>query len=311
MSTPSLTFANPNSINERLDRDKLLALSLRETDYQWAYASEYPLVLTDDAKTTSWCVYSHGDLVAHANLWPRQLRHSNEEKSYCIGLVGNVATHPDHRGQGHMKALLSYLAEIAPSQNLHALVLWSDMLGFYQNFGFRSIGREMRLRVPRSERLRSTGIERCEASRLSDQELAVLLNSRPRIEWTLDRSIGDFRALLGIPDTQLFIRRKGQKPVSWILIGKGADMRGVIHEWGAPSADELIADVHSVLQLLDISDLLLLCPGNLPHHWLAPLKLRAVECSPHHMALALGLGSHSREALNALSKGFIWGLDSI
>jgi GNAT superfamily N-acetyltransferase len=306
-----LSFTNPKSAPDFIERDNLLTTSLREPGYRWSYASEYPIVLGPEAQSTSWCLHSQGRLVAHANLWPRTLLHAAGQKSFQVGLVGNVATHPDHRGHGHMKALLSHLAEIAPSQNLQALVLWSDLLGFYQNLGFRSIGREIRLRIPRSEGLRPTGIKQRDVASLSDGQLEALLKARPAVDWTLERSVQDFRTLLSIPDTHLFLRQSGAAIRSWLVIGKGSDMRGVIHEWGAFSADELVADIQSILHELDIPELLLLCPGNLHHHWIAPLKQRSSDSSPHHMALALAMTERGQEALAALAKGFIWGLDSI
>jgi GNAT superfamily N-acetyltransferase len=311
MNMQPLRFTHPTSASDFLERDQLLATSLRDAEYRWNYATEYPLVLAPEAQGISWCVHSQGSLVAHANLWPRRLVQQSGQKSFQIGLVGNVATHPEHRGHGHMKALLAHLAEIAPAQNLHALVLWSDLLGFYQNLGFRSIGREIRFRIARSERIKPTGIKHRDARSLGDIQLQALLLARPKLEWTLERSIEDFRTLLSIPDTHLFIRQSGTAIRSWFLIGKGADMQGVIHEWGAFSADELVADIQSVLHDLDIPELLLLCPGNLHHHWLAPLKLRSSEALPHPMALAMGLTNLGHEALGALAKGFIWGLDSI
>jgi hypothetical protein len=210
-----------------------------------------------------------------------------------------------------MSTLMSHLEQTAQAQNLQALVLWSDLLEFYQTLGFTSIGRELRFTISRDDRGRSTGIMAASRESLSDQDLGSLLRHRPKLDWTLDRSAAEFRTLLSIPDTNLFVRRKGSKIQSWMLIGKGADMRGVIHEWGSISADELVADVQSILHAHDIPELTLLTPGNLHHHWVSPLKLRSTGYTEHPMALAKGIGLHGSDATHALARGFIWGLDSI
>jgi hypothetical protein len=306
-----LDISNPHSIADCENRDSMLAQSLRDSSLSWDYAREYPLVLDREDTATSWCAYKFGALVSHANLWPRTLKHLSSQKIITIGLVGNVATHPNHRGQGHMSTLIDHLAIIAQSQNLQALVLWSDMFLFYQTLGFSSIGRETRFSIRRDDRPRITGISLDSSKNLTDLDLQSMLLSRPRLDWTLDRSLGEFRSLLSIPDTHIFVRRKGQKIVSWLLIGKGADMRGVIHEWGSTSADELVNDIQSILHDLDLEELLLLSPGNLHQHWSSVFKSRATNSTDHPMALGRPLGTHGSDAVLSLARGFIWGLDSI
>ena len=307
----SLTIANPATPSQRSDRDALLAASLRDSGLGWPYASEYPLVLSGAGDQTSWCVYEGAHIVAHANLWTRYLTRLSDQKTIPVGLVGNVATSAGHRGQGIMSGLMSHLEKTAQAQNLQALVLWSDLLEFYQTLGFTSIGRELRFRISRDDRNRSTGITAASRDSLSDDDLVTMLKHRPKLDWTLERTAAEFRTLLSIPDTNLFIRRKGLKIQSWMLIGKGADMRGIIHEWGSISADELLADVQSILHTHDIPELTLLTPGNLHHHWVSPLKLGSNGYTEHPMALGKSIGLHGEEAIQALARGFIWGLDSI
>lgn len=307
----SITFGNPKSNSDRDNRDALLAASLRDAPLAWSYSSEYPLVLTPSADHTSWCAFDGDELVAHANLWPRKLQHVSGSRSLPVGLVGNVATHPNHRGQGHMSTLINHLAKSAASQGLHTLVLWSDLFKFYQNLGFTSIGREWRHRITRDDRPKQTGMTQVMPNQLDARDVKDMMNLRPKLEWTLGRSEEEFRTLLGIPDTHLFARRRGQRIQSWLIIGKGSDMHGVIHEWGSLSPVELMADIQSILHGLQISELLLLTPGHLHPHWLTPLRQHASESTDHAMALGLPIGPHGKDALSALARSFIWGLDSI
>ena len=210
-----------------------------------------------------------------------------------------------------MRSLIAQLENLAYGQGLHALVLWSDLLEFYQNFGFSSIGREWRLTISRSERRYDTGLARIEAKSLTDADLTAMMALRPRLEWGIDRSPDEFRSLLTIPNTLLFIRRRGSKIMSWMIIGKGADLQAVIHEWGSLSPDELIADIQTILSGYNTASLTLLSPGQLHHHWLEPLRQRASDHSEHAMALAAPLGPKGDLAMKSLAKSFIWGLDSI
>ncbi len=310
-ASSNISFRNPASPFERDSRDLLLMKSLREGTLDWSYDAEYPLVLSTEGNSTSWCAFMGNQLIGHANLWPRTLKHSSEQKSIPIGLVGNVATDENFRGQGHMRSLIAQLENLAYGQSLCALVLWSDLLEFYQNFGFSSIGREWRLTISRSERPYDTGLRRVDPSSLTDTDLSSMMTLRPRLEWGVERSPNEFKALLTIPNSLVFVRRRGVKIVSWMIIGKGADLQAVIHEWGALSPDELIADIQTILSGYLTESLTLLAPGQLHHHWLEPLKQRSSQHSEHAMALAAPIGPKGEQAIKALARSFIWGLDSI
>ncbi len=306
-----IKFRNPLSAIERGSRDSLLTQSLREGPLNWSYDSEYPLVLSPEGNSTSWCAFLDDQLIGHANLWPRTLQHTSNHKSLEIGLIGNVATHEKFRGQGHMRSLIHQLAQIAEKQGLHALVLWSDLSQFYQNLGFRSIGREWRLTFSRTDLKVGTGIVKMEVNSLTEAELSSMLASRPMLEWGINRTTDEFRALLGIPETLLFVRRQGAKIISWVVIGKGTDMQAIIHEWGASSPNELLANIQTIICDYNARSLTLLVPGSLNQQWVTLLKHRATDIEEHPMAMGMPLGSKGELAMNALAKSFIWGLDSI
>ena len=309
--TDNLKISNPQTTEDYEVRNALLASSLRDTPTSWKYESEYPLVLSPANSNTSWCLHTAGKIVAHANLWPRELLNLSPERMLHIGLIGNVATDPKHRGIGLMSAMFTHLEKTAQSQGIQALVLWSDLLEFYQNLGFSSIGREVRFSLTRNPKITDTGVKQYSAETLSDLELAEMLELRPKQEWSIQRSLDEFKALLRIPNTSLFIRRKNSRINAWLLIGKGSDMQGVIHEWGAPKAEELIQDIQSILEKWGIPELLLLTPSHLPHHWIQHFKQHCNRFTEHPMALALPTGHRGREAIAALNRCFIWGLDSI
>jgi hypothetical protein len=210
-----------------------------------------------------------------------------------------------------MSAMFSYLEKTAQSQGIQALVLWSDLLEFYQNLGFSSIGREVRFSFTLNPKITSSGIKQSPVEALSDMDLAEMLELRPKQDWSIKRSLDEFRALLGIPNTRLFIRRKNSRISAWLLIGKGSDMQGVIHEWGSSKADEVVHDIQSILETWDIPELMLLTPSHLPYHWIQHFKEHCKQYTEHPMALGLPIGHRGRDAIAALTQSFIWGLDSI
>lgn len=292
-------------------RNPMLAKCLRDHTLPWDYGAEYPLILGPEACEMSWCLYDGDHMAAHASLWFRILRHVANDQTHRIALVGNVATAADYRGQGHMRRLIAHVVETAEREGANAIVLWSDLSEFYQKLGFSSIGRERRFVFHRKDQLIDSGVRRVDAHSLSDSDLQMLLDRRPKVEWTLVRTVAEFRGLLSIPECHLFLRRQRSQIASWCLIGKGSDMNGVIHEWGASCADELAADAQTIIHQYELSELTLLAPMSLHHHWLQPLGMRSASYQDHAMALAKPLGPNGKEATNALARGFIWGLDSI
>ncbi len=309
--TTSVRIDYPTTSAEFSSRDQLLASTMRDTPLNWPYTAEYPLILNPQSARSSLCIFSGEQVVAHTNIWLRELKHASNNDTHLIALIGNVASHPDHRGQGYIRQLLSTAAEIALSQDANAMVLWSDLLQFYQNLGFTSNGREIRYSFTRSDRLKASGVQKMAHQNLSDRDLEAMLKKRPKLEWNLSRSVQEFRSLLNIPNSELFIRRRGSQILSWFTIGKGSDMAGVIHEWGAATGEELSSDIQSVMHAFNVSELVLLAPGALPSHWHRDFNLAASSHSNHHMALAKALNPKGEMVINHLARGFIWGFDSI
>lgn len=292
-------------------RDNLLASSLRDHPLDWQYRCEYPLVLTEKSASTSWCLYSDQNIAAHASLWPRMLSHRSGQRAMKLGFIGNVATDSQYRGCGFMTTLFRHLIDVARSHDIEALVLWSDLLQFYQKLGFSSIGRESRFTFKPKDTQMITSITRVSPENLSDADLERMLDLRPKLEWNIGRSMSEFRVLLGIPNTALFIHRHGSRIVSWLAIGRGSDLQGIVHEWGAVSALELVRDIHSVISQSGIPELQTIAPAGLNAQWNNYLKLYSESHTEFPMALGLPIGPQGANALAAIAKSFIWGFDSI
>ena len=303
----ALRIFHPTTTKLLFARDRLLQRSLREGPLPFGVAAEYPLVLAADAARWSYCLGDEaaGEVTAHANLWPRTLAGRK------IGLVGNVATDERSRGQGLMRTLLTELKGEAERLGLEALVLWSDLLEFYQKQGFESFGRELRYQFAADVK----GARPPEAAYVplpddtAAQVAAELLTLRQPVGQTLERTPAEFQQLLTIPALTVLgaVGDRG-KLEGFALLGKGADMVGVIHEWGAPSPDHLIEAVRAAAELTGYADILLLAPGDLPADWQEALAAKAQGVTEHAVGLAW---TRTPAAKAALASSFIWGLDSI
>ncbi len=283
---------HPETEDQRRVRDALLTRALRPDGAAFPVAREYPLVLSPAGARFSYCRAGEdaGTVVAHANLWPRDLV-ASDGVSMRVGLVGNVATDERLRGKGLMAALLQELEESARGAGLKALLLWSDLDGFYQKQGFRSCGREYRATYPRAALPPGTGFRVVTAP--PAPELERLMRLRPRLPATLYRSAAEFGAQLGIPATTLVAGAAG-----YAVVGKGCDMEGVAHEWGGEPA-AVLAACRVACEALGLAEILVLSPRPLAD---------AVE---HPMCWAKTIDNITEKEKGLLGQAFVWGLDSI
>ncbi|MBM4252218.1 MAG: GNAT family N-acetyltransferase [Deltaproteobacteria bacterium] len=287
----------------------MLSATLRPDGAPFPIAAEYPIVLGTDGSQFSFCIGDPDAPAAHANLWPREFIDQSHNTVLRVGLVGNVASAEGHRGKGYVRALISKLQNIAQSQGMDALILWSDLVEFYQKFGFQSCGRELRWHFTRDRLSRISDRSHTFVSALtpSQSDLKSMLRSRFPVPLTLRRTTDEFRQLLKIPHLSLLVSQGST--TSYVIIGKGCDMTCVVHEWGAPDAQTLTNGVLAAAEAHGLDDVIVLTPPALPRSWLDHLGRAAIAVSEHQMALGWWPEQSTRS--DQLTASFIWGLDSI
>lgn len=328
-------------------RDELLTESLR-ADHRAPYpiALEYPLVLSKKVSERSLCLglmtnekefsktgssASTAHIAAHANLWIRTFAPQNSTGfEIKMALVGNVATRPELRGHGIMRTLMAEVEARAVSQGADVVVLWSDLSEFYQRLGFVPAGKEIRLVLAANSRQSVTNIELWrpvgyENGTLSTVLLQRLLDLRTRQHqqpfYQIERSTAEFATLLQIPDTALFVGKSNHNDSNnspddidfFMVIGKGADMQGVIHEWGAQDPNLIVSAAQQIMATNGLADIIMLVPGSVDPKCLAVLQSYSSRSEKHTMAWIKSICNPDKKPLiqYALDQGFIWGLDSI
>jgi hypothetical protein len=257
-------------------------------------------------------------MVAHANIWPRSFLLQDSSNLINVALVGNVATDPAHQKKGYSSALMQFLTEMATQQNLAALLLWSDLHQFYQKLGFTSWSKELRHTFSRAklsdlQKNRSITIQQRTTTDLSHSDYRAFLDFRKNTAITLQRSIDEFVTLTTIPHTYLFSIHRNNECVGYFVIGKGADMQGVIHEWGVTDTPETLAiAIAKLLEWSGYSDVILIAPATLTRNWETHLRGYATQTQEHPVALIKWLADKEKSPeARSIAQGFIWGLDSI
>ena len=305
---------NPAKPEDFQMRDQLLQTCLRPDPLPFPIRDEYPIVLAESGRVFSYCQNHSNRMCSHANLWPRSVIDRQSREKGRIGLVGNVATDPALQGRGHMRELLSNLEDIAIRQNLSALILWSDLDQFYHKLGYESVGQELHLGIPKQDKKRPSA--RSFAGRfelngdIDSNDRKSMLDLRPSLPLILDRTDEEFRRQLSIPWLDCFRAYKNDELVAYILIGKGYDMVGVMHEWGAKDIQDLLYLIDHLANALPFESLLLLVPDGLESSWKKALIELSESYERHPMALIKYLNQREKKRED-FSSLFIWGLDSI
>ena len=311
-----MQLIHPSTSSERFARNRLLEASLREIELPFPIADEYPVVLGNSGDSFSYCLQDGDEIVAHANLWPRRLVSAVGEESITVGLVGNVATAASRRGEGLMTAVLAELKREAGSRGLQALLLWSDLKEYYQTRGFESLGRERRFHMT----VNPTGARGAKAgttwrlANLAEAESYVgeMLALRPTVAWTLERSPAEFTRLMAIPALSPWIlTARDGKLEAFALLGRGADLAGVIHEWGTTAPVHLTNGIQQILRTYGWSDALLLAPSHLPRPLADHFESVATAVTDHDLCLGWIAAPSPERVRRALASAFIWGMDSI
>jgi N-acetylglutamate synthase-like GNAT family acetyltransferase len=293
-------------------RNRLLQKTLRDSDSPMAVEDEYPLALSQYYRQNSFCIANdEQEIIAHSNLVIRDVINTDNLSICKVGLIGNVASSPKFRGQGLIRDIFDHIKNLAISKNLDALLLWSDLTQFYQKMDFKSLGQENRFdfRSTLPQITENSQIKVFMPDDLTEKTLQELLKLRPNTPLTLKRTSEEFALLLTIPATFLFIATLNERIIGYAIIGRGMDLQGVMHEWGANSPVTLHQMIQSILKESALDEILLLAPheGEGMAEYSSYFSKLNVPGEKHPLAWYLPLKAETQP----LEHLFVWGMDSI
>jgi GNAT superfamily N-acetyltransferase len=194
---------------------------------------EQPLVFDPRFRGELLAVEEHGETRAACTLLVREF--VIEDERVRGGLIGSVATDPEHRSRGHATRLLQAAEGRLRDQGCLFALLWADDEGFYARRGWQRIGAELDFCVTRGvlpQLPRPAGIR---AARPSDFEALHALYSRHPVR--IERSAEESAALYGCPDMRTLVLERERRVQAYACQGRGRDLRGVVHEWAGSASD--------------------------------------------------------------------------
>ncbi len=250
--------------------------------------------------------------------------------------IGAVCSAPEARGQGFAARLMEEMLKGCCEDGVELAMLWSEVDGFYERFGFRHAGLERRFFV-NTDDLR--GVTPAMARWMVPEDIKALLHLRRQGDpCSFGRPHEEARLLYQLPLSRTLVALDGPRITASVTLGKGLDFEGAVCEWsGSPKL--LPGLLKTLLRATRLSSVLVLGPGwdetfsrtftSLGCPWedadlgmfkilnpeplLQELDLRGAQDLPHdpdELLYAL-IGKQGRRPRDATLPFYVWGLDSM
>jgi hypothetical protein len=169
-------------------------------------------------------------VIAHIALKERDLLLNNN--TYKIGLIGGICVDEAYRGKGVFKDFFEQVMKRNEYSYL-AYLLWSDQEHLYSKFNFYQVGGQIQLGQSSHFDLEGLGFNLSEWSDLSSRdfiEMTILYDQLISKMISIKRTLSDWELIKKIQSTKLYIKRSNHEIVSYLFLGKGQDLQGIIHE---------------------------------------------------------------------------------
>ena len=223
---------NPNELPALVD---FLSRELRP-GAKWSIAHEYPLVFQEANCANIKALFDGDRVIAHAAIKYHIIK--NQVGLFKVAAIGSVVTHPSYRNQGHSQKLLEHCVESATRDGADIAVLWTDLYDFYRKLDFELAGFETSVILDNELNVPTMGLRFVDSIQVDP---AAILQLYAQHTVGSVRTAEEVRKFLHIPNTRVFTAWDQQNRLkAYAVEGKGADLKGYIHEWGG-GVTELLA----------------------------------------------------------------------
>lgn len=209
----------------------------------WNISDEYPTAFNLRNLNNIRVMFDESKVVSHALIKPLIVK--TPLLLLKVAGIGSVVTASTHRQQGLSKQILDDCIKSAETQGCDIALLWTDIPDFYRKFQFELAGSELKYVIDRELKTNASNLRFVQGTKV-DPEALLHLYQKHRV--TTLRSTEEVRKFLKIPNTQLFTAwSQNHSLLAYAIEGKGADLKGHIHEWGG-QLPELFALLNFIRQ---------------------------------------------------------------
>ncbi len=197
-------------------------------NYQWNISEEYPTAFNLSNLNNIRVMFDEAEIVSHALIKPLIVK--TPLLLLKVAGIGSVVTASSHRQQGLSRQIMEDCLKSAEAQGCDVALLWTDIPDFYRKFQFELAGTENQFMIDRLLPTDVTNLRFVNGRQISSD---ALLNLYQKHSVTTLRSSDEVRRFLSIPNSNIYSAwSQTNQLVAYAVEGKGADLKGHIHEWG-------------------------------------------------------------------------------
>jgi GNAT superfamily N-acetyltransferase len=175
-------------------------------------------------------VFQQQKLVSAAAVRLAQMKVS-PQNSITVAVVGAVATHPDWRKSGLASNTVSLGTQWAKERGAAIAFVWGSEYSLYHRLGYELCGQQARVPLTFLGGVSATPVE---VHRGWNSSLFSILKERPGGFTLGDEDRAWYEAHKNV---EWFYTGASDRPSAYVGLGRGIDLKGIIHEWGGePSA---------------------------------------------------------------------------
>lgn len=194
----------------------------------WSISAEYPQVFHPTNRNNLRIISEQDQVLAHAAI--KYILIKNQLGVFKVAAIGSVVTDPDHRNQGLSQKILESCLLAAEKETADFAILWTDLFDYYRKFGFELAGTEISIVIDVIPQTAPAPFRFIKSNKISPDAILRLYSQHT---CGTVRTAEDIRKFLQIPNSHVYTAWSTQNELlAYAVEGKGADLRGYLHEWG-------------------------------------------------------------------------------
>jgi N-acetylglutamate synthase-like GNAT family acetyltransferase len=194
----------------------------------WSIENEYPHVFTQQNRGNLRVILDGDKIIAHAAV--KYLLVKNTFGIFKVAAIGSVLTHPDYRNQGLSQKIIESCLAGAQKEGADFAILWTDLYDLYRKMGFELAGTEVSMLIDVVPPTYNANLKFLKSDKVSADAILRLYSQHTC--GTL-RTAEEIRKNLAVPNTRIYTAWDASNQLlAYAIEGKGADLKGYIHEWG-------------------------------------------------------------------------------
>lgn len=194
----------------------------------WSISDEYPTAFTMANLNNIRVMFDEREVVSHALIKPLIVK--TPLLLLKVAGIGSVVTATTHRQQGLSRQIINDCLKSAESQGCDMALLWTDIPDFYRKFQFELAGTENHFTIDRVLTTNRTDLNFVAGSNVAPE---AIYNLYQKHRVTTLRTVDEIRRFMKIPNSHIYTAwDQNHRLLAYAVEGKGADLKGHIHEWG-------------------------------------------------------------------------------